>query len=135
MPPSLPEPQATRGSDCVVLIGWLFLGFRGVCCLDRAGVTCLGVTNLVPYRHQFQLTMILHAVWLYHTFLLSYRYVQELLHQGGIDVSHETLREWCIKFRPLFAEDEPRRGSRWHLDKVCTAVDGVRHWLWRVVLP
>ena len=48
---------------------------------------------------------------------------------------HETLREWCIKFGPLFVEDlrhrEPRRGSRWHLDEVCTSVDGVRHWLWR----
>jgi len=47
------------------------------------------------------------------------------------------LREWCIKFGFLFAEGlrhrEPRRGSRWHLDEVCTTVDGVRHWLWRAV--
>ena len=46
---------------------------------------------------------------------------------------HETLREWCIKFGPLFVEElrhqEPRRGSWWHLDEVCTSVDGVRHWL------
>ena len=50
---------------------------------------------------------------------------------------HETLREWCIKFAPLFAEElrhqGPRRGSRWYLDEVCTSVDGVRHWLWRAV--
>jgi len=63
--------------------------------------------------------------------------VQEVLHQRGIQVSHETLREWCIKFAPLFAENlrhrEPRRGSLWHLDEVCTSVDGVRHWLWRTV--
>ena len=61
---------------------------------------------------------------------LSYRDVQELLYQRGIEVSHETLREWCIKFGPLFVEElrhrEPRRGSRWHLDEVCTSVDGVR---------
>ena len=83
------------------------------------------------------MTIIQHAVWLYHRFPLSYRDVQELLHVRGIVVSHETLREWCIKFGPLFTEDlyhrEPRRGSRWHLDKVCTTVDGVRHWLWRAV--
>ena len=83
------------------------------------------------------MTIIQHAIWLYHHFPLSYRDVQELLHQRGIQVSHETLREWCIKFGPLFAEDlrhrEPRRGSRWHLDEVCTSVDGVRHWLWRAV--
>ena len=83
------------------------------------------------------MTIIQHAVWLYHRFPLSYRDIQELLHRRGIVVSHETLREWCIKFGPLFAEDlrdqEPRRGSRWHLDEVCTRVDGVRLWLWRAV--
>lgn len=81
------------------------------------------------------MTIIQHAVWLYHRFSLSYRDVQELLHQRGSGVSHETLREWCIKFGPLFAEKlshrEPRRG--WYLDEVCTTVDGVRHWLWRAV--
>ena len=50
---------------------------------------------------------------------------------------HETLREWAIKFGPLFAADlrhqEPRRGSRWLLEEVCTTVDGIRHWLWRAV--
>ena len=98
-----------------------------------------------PYRHSFPMTIIQYAVWLYHRFPLSfltrtapmrtlgrYRDVQELLHQRGIEVSHETLREWCIKFGPLFAEAlrhrEPREGSRWHLEEVCTGVDGVRHW-------
>jgi len=83
------------------------------------------------------MTIIQHAVWLYHRFPLSYRDVQELLHQRGIVVSHETLREWAIKFGPLFADGlrhrEPRRGSRWLLDEICTTVDGVRHWLWRAV--
>ena len=41
------------------------------------------------------MTIIQHAVWLYHRFPLSYRDVQELLHQRGIEVSHETLRE-CL---------------------------------------
>jgi len=36
--------------------------------------------------------------------ITHYRAVQELLHQRGIEVSHETLREWCIKFGSLFAE-------------------------------
>ena len=81
--------------------------------------------------------MIQHAVWLYHRFPLSDRDVQELLHQRGIEVSHETLREWAIKFGPLFADGlrhrEPRRGSRWLLDEVCTTADGVRNGLWRAV--
>ncbi|CAM4032834.1 IS6 family transposase [Deinococcus marmoris] len=95
------------------------------------------MTDAKPYRHRFPMTIIQHAIWLYHRFPLSYRDVQELLHQRGIQVSHETLREWCMKFGSLFAEAlrhrEPRRGSRWYLDEVCTTVDGVRHWLWRAV--
>lgn len=83
------------------------------------------------------MTILQHAVWLDHRFPLSDRDVQEVLHQRGVQVSHETLREWAIKFGPLFAQDlrhrEPRRGSRWLLDDVCTTVDGVRHWLWRAV--
>ena len=84
------------------------------------------------------MTIIQHAVWLYHRFPLSYRDVQELLHQRGLQVSHETLSKWCIKFGPLFANDlrhrEAYRGSRWHLDEAaCTSVDGVLHWLWRAV--
>ena len=54
------------------------------------------MTDAKPYRHRFPMTIIQHAIWLYHP--LSYQDVQELLHQRGIEVSHETLREWCIKF-------------------------------------
>ncbi len=68
---------------------------------------------------------------------LSQRDVQELLHERGVQVSHETLRQWNIKFAPLLTEElrhrEPRRGSRWHLDEVCVKVGGVKHWLWRAV--
>ena len=35
---------------------------------------------------RFQMTTIQHAIWLYHRFPLSYRDVQELLHQRGIEV-------------------------------------------------
>jgi len=95
------------------------------------------VTDAKPYRHRFPMTIIQHSIWLYHRFPVSDRDVQEMLHQRGIVVSHETLREWRIKFSPLFADGvrhrEPRRGSRWLLDEVGTSVDGVRHWLWRAV--
>lgn len=47
-----------------------------------------------PYRHCFPLSIIQHAVWLYHLFPLNERGVQELLYQRGIQVSHDTLREW-----------------------------------------
>jgi len=47
------------------------------------------------------MTIIQHAIWLYHRFPLSYRDVQEVLHHRGIQVSHETLREWPKKFGRL----------------------------------
>ncbi len=60
-----------------------------------------------------------------------------MLYQRGIVVSHETLRQWNIKFTPLLAEElrhpEPRRGSRWFLDEVCVEISGRKHWLWRAV--
>ncbi|BDP43342.1 hypothetical protein DAETH_33110 (plasmid) [Deinococcus aetherius] len=66
-----------------------------------------------PYRHRFPLSVIGYAVWLYHRFPLSQRDVQELLQGRGIQVSHETLRQWNIKFAPLLTEElrhrEPRR--------------------------
>ncbi|WP_272976188.1 IS6 family transposase [Deinococcus geothermalis] len=83
------------------------------------------------------MSIIGYALRLYHRFPLSQRDVQELLHERGIQVSHETLRQWNIKFAPLLTEElrhrEPRRGSRWHLDEVCVKVGGIKHWLWRAV--
>lgn len=100
-------------------------------------IGCRAVTDRKPYRHRFPLSVIGYALRLYHRFPLSQRDVQELLHERGVQVSHETLRQWNIKFAPLLTEElrhrEPRRGSRWHLDEVCVKVGGVKHWLWRAV--
>jgi len=67
-----------------------------------------------PKGYRFPKTIIAHAVYLYHRFLLSYRDVQELLFERGINVSHETIRVWCVKFGPNIAEAlrhrKPRRG-------------------------
>jgi len=75
------------------------------------------VTDAKPYRHRFSMVIIQHAVWLYHRFTLSYRDVQELLHQRGIQVIHENLREWCIKFGPFFAEDLRHRERFWQVKR------------------
>ena len=90
-----------------------------------------------PKGYRFPKTIISYAVYLYHRFLLSYRDVQELLFERGIDVSHETVRVWCAKFGPDLAEAlrhrKPRRGRNWHLDEVRVVMGGVVHWLWRAV--
>ena len=86
-----------------------------------------------PKGYRFPKTIISHAVYLYHRFLLSYRDVQELLFERGIDVSYETIRAWCTKFGPDLAEAlrhrKPRRGRSWHLDEMRVVVGGIVHWL------
>jgi putative transposase len=90
-----------------------------------------------PKGYRFPKTIIAYAVYLYHRFLLSYRDVQELLFERGIDVSHETVRAWCARFGPDIAEAlkhrKPKRGRAWHLDEMRVMVGGVVHWLWRAI--
>jgi transposase-like protein len=47
-------------------------------------------------RHQFPPDIIRHAVWLYLRFTLSFRDVEELLAERGLDVSNETIRRWVL---------------------------------------
>jgi hypothetical protein len=49
-------------------------------------------------NHRFPAEIISHGVWLYYRFTLSYRDVQELLYERGIDVTYEAIRQWCLKF-------------------------------------
>ena len=73
-------------------------------------------------RHQFLPAIIRHAVWLYVRFTLSYRDVEDLLAERGLDISYETVRRWVLKSWPVFARElrrrRPRPTSRWHLDEM-----------------
>ena len=88
-------------------------------------------------RHQFPPEVIRHATWLYLRFTLSYRDVDELLAERGLDVSYETVRRWVIKFGPAFARNlrraRPRPSAQWHLDEMAVVIGGKRLWLWRAV--
>lgn len=55
--------------------------------------------TLSPYhgfRHPGEI--ISHAVWLYHRFTLSFRNVEEILVSWGVDVTYESVRQWCLRF-------------------------------------
>ncbi|MHC4435079.1 MAG: IS6 family transposase, partial [Planctomycetota bacterium] len=70
-------------------------------------------TNTNGHRgYRFPREIIGHSVWLYHRFSLSYRDVEELLAKRGIIVSYETIRQWCMKFGPQYAQKLRRRQSR-----------------------
>jgi transposase-like protein len=88
-------------------------------------------------RHQFPAEIIRHATWLCLRFTLSYRDVEELLAERGIETSYETVRRWVLKFEPLFARNlrrlRPRPSGTWHLDEMVVSIQGQRMYLWRAV--
>jgi transposase-like protein len=88
-------------------------------------------------RHQFPAEIIQHAVWLYLRFTLSYRDVEELLAERGIEISYETVRRWVLKFGHAFARNlrrlRPKPTGTWHLDEMVVAIQGRRMYLWRAV--
>jgi putative transposase len=63
--------------------------------------------------------------------------VEEMLAARGILVSHETVRQWALKFGQSVAKQIRRRlpapGDKWHLDEVVISIAGQKHWLWRAV--
>ncbi len=72
--------------------------------------------------HRFPPELIRHAVWLYLRFTLSFRDVEDLLAERGVDVSYETIRRWVLKFGPIFARElragaharvRPGTSTRW----------------------
>jgi putative transposase len=79
---------------------------------------------------------------LYIRFPLSLRNVEYLLHERGIEISHETVRYWWKRFGPMFAAElrrkqvdrmRGRKHWRWHLDEVFVKINGATHYLWRAV--
>src|SRR5437667_11087764 len=95
------------------------------------------MTELSYRRHRFPPVVIQHAVWLYLRFTLSYRDVEDLLAERGLDISYETIRCWVLKFGRLIAlrlrRLRPRPSDRWHLDEMVVRIAGKRMYLWRAV--
>ncbi|MEY4890901.1 MAG: hypothetical protein RIQ75_2031, partial [Pseudomonadota bacterium] len=70
------------------------------------------------------------------------RTVEDLLHERGIEISHETVRYWWNRFGPMFAAElrrkrvdrmRGRKHWRWHLDEVFVKINGETHYLWRAI--
>ena len=88
-------------------------------------------------RHRFHPDIIRRAVWMYFRFNLSFRDVEELMVERGVDVSYETIRRWVDKFGSTYAKRIKCRSEGpspvWHLDEVYTKIDGKMVYLWRAV--
>jgi putative transposase len=101
------------------------------------------MTKLSPFRNfKTSPEIIRLAVMMYVRFPLSLRNVEDLLHERGIDISHETIRFWWNRLGPVFAAEIRKRrvqqfrvcpNWQWHLDEVFVRINGETHYLWRAV--
>jgi putative transposase len=101
------------------------------------------MARLNPFRYfKTSPEIIRLAVMMYVRFPLSLGNVEDLLHERGIEVSHETIRFWWNRFGPIFAAEIRRRrldqvrGSpqwQWHVNEVFVKINGECHYLWRAV--
>jgi transposase-like protein len=86
---------------------------------------------------RFPPDVIVLAVRWYLRFGLSYRDVEELLAERGIEVDHVTVFRWVQRFTPLLAQAaRPCRhavGDRWHVDETYLKVGGSWRYLYRAI--
>lgn len=79
------------------------------------------------------------AVMYYIRYPLGLRQVEDILHERGIDICHETIRYWWNKFGTLFAKNLKKKANyrpsnwRWHIDEVFVKINGETHYLWRAI--
>jgi len=89
------------------------------------------------WRH-FQEEIILLVVRWYISYSLSYRDIEEMMLERGINVDHSTINRWVIYYSPLL-ENEFRRnykrnvGSSWRMDETYIKIKGMWHYLYRAV--
>ncbi len=89
-------------------------------------------------RHRFPAEIIAHAVWLNCRFPLSFRDIEDLRAERGIEVSFQTVSEWAEKFDLKFAHQLRQRSrghfaEKWQLDEMVVTIKGKKYWLWRAV--
>ncbi|MEP6342605.1 MAG: IS6 family transposase, partial [Maricaulaceae bacterium] len=88
-------------------------------------------------HHRFHPDIIRRAVWMYFRFNLSFRDVEELMAERGVEVTYETVRRWVNRFGTVYAKRIKSRAEApspvWHLDEVYTKINGEMVYLWRAV--
>lgn len=82
-------------------------------------------------------SVILHAVFFYLRYAVSYRDLEEILVERGVTVDHATLNRWVVKFAPLIAAMAQSRkrptANSWRMDETYIKVKGRWTYLYRAV--
>lgn len=88
--------------------------------------------------HRFERDIILTGVRWYLAYPLSYRNLEEMLAERGIEVDHSSVYRWVQKFTPqleaAFRKGQKRPvGTRWRMDETYIKVKGQWKYLYRAV--
>ena len=95
-------------------------------------------SNIEFKQRHFEKGIILLMVRWYLSYPLSYRNIEEMMLERGIQVDHSTINRWVIHYSPLL-EDEFRKkfkrqtGFSWRMDETYIKVKGKWHYLYRAV--
>ena len=85
----------------------------------------------------FERDVILWGVRWYVAYPISYRQLEEMMDERGVEVDHSTLNRWVLKYVPLletqFCARKRSVGSSWRLDETYVKVKGVWKYLYRAV--
>ncbi|WP_429925322.1 IS6 family transposase (plasmid) [Agrobacterium vitis] len=81
--------------------------------------------------------VILYAVFFYVRYAVSYRDLEEIMAERGVNLDHATLNRWVVKYSPLIALQAKRRKSRpsgsWRMDETYIKVKGQWMYFYRAV--
>jgi len=85
----------------------------------------------------FPKSVILYAVFFYVRYSVSYRDLQEIMAEHGVEIDHATLNRWVVKYSPQIAAraqrcKRPTLGS-WRVDETYIKVKGTWTYLYRAV--
>ena len=85
----------------------------------------------------FEREVILWGMRWYVAYPISYRQLEEMMQERGVEVDHSTLNRWVVKYVPIldkqFRERKRPVGSSWRMDETYVRIKGVWKYLYRAV--
>src|SRR5258708_29246769 len=85
----------------------------------------------------FERDVILWGIRWYVAYPISYRQLEEMMEEHGVEVDHATLNRWVLKYVPLLDQEFRARkrpgGPSWRVDETYVRVKGSRKYLYRAV--
>jgi len=88
-------------------------------------------------RRRFQSDIILLCTRWYLAYPLSYRNIEEMMKERGVDVDHSTINRWVLKYTPeiekKFRKYKNPVGTSWRMDETYIKIKGQWKYLYRAV--